>query len=50
MLTALFSAEDVRKVVFSIGDLKTSGPDGLHAIFYKKFWHLIGNDITAAVL
>jgi hypothetical protein len=50
MLTAQFSAEDVRKAVFSIGDLKAPGPDGLHALFYKKFWHLVGEDITAAVL
>jgi hypothetical protein len=49
-LIAQYTAEDVKKVVFSIGDLKAQGPDGLHALFYKKFWHLVGNDITEAVL
>jgi hypothetical protein len=49
-LISPFTAEDVKKAVFSIGDLKAPGPDGLHALFYKKFWHLVGNDITAAVL
>jgi hypothetical protein len=44
-LIAPFTAEDVKKAVFQIGDLKAPGPDGLHAIFYKKFWHLVGNDI-----
>jgi hypothetical protein len=49
-LIAQYTAEDVKKVVFSIGDLKAQGPDGLHALFYKKFLHLVGNDITEAVL
>jgi hypothetical protein len=49
-LIAPFTAEDVKKAVFQIGDLKAPGPDGLHAIFYKKFWNLVGDDITAAVL
>jgi hypothetical protein len=39
-LMATFSAEDVKKAAFSIGDFKAPGPDGLHAIFYKKFWGL----------
>jgi hypothetical protein len=49
-LIAPFTTEDVKKAVFSIGDLKAPGPDGLHALFYKKFWHLVGLDITQAVL
>jgi hypothetical protein len=49
-LLAPFSAEDVKKVAFSIGDLKAPGPDGIHAIFYKRFWSLCGEDITNEVL
>jgi hypothetical protein len=49
-LTAPFSAEDVRKVAFSIGDYKAPGPNGLHAVFYKKLWRLCGDDITSEVL
>jgi hypothetical protein len=49
-LTAPFSAEDVRKAAFSIGDYKAPGHDGLHAVFYKKFWGLCGDDITAEIL
>jgi hypothetical protein len=45
-----FSAEEVRKAAFSIGDFKAPGPDGLHAVFYKKFWNLVGDEITQEVL
>ena len=36
-LLAPYMAEDVRKALFDIGDLKALGPVGLHAIFYKRF-------------
>ena len=32
---------------------KSPGPDGMHALFYKKkkkFWHIVGSDITQAFL
>jgi hypothetical protein len=35
-LIAPFTGEDVKNAAFSIGDLKAPGPDGLHALFYKK--------------
>jgi hypothetical protein len=49
-LLAPFTAEDVKKAAFSIGDFKAPGPDGLHAIFYKKFWDMCGADITSEIL
>jgi hypothetical protein len=33
-----FSAEQVKKALFSIGDMKAPGADGLHVIFLKKCW------------
>jgi hypothetical protein len=36
LLTAPFTGEEVKKALFQIGDLKAPGPDGMHAIFYKK--------------
>ena len=49
-LMAPYTEEEVRKALFSIGDLKAPGPEGLHAIFYKKFWHLLVGDPTKEVL
>jgi hypothetical protein len=45
-LLAPFSAVEVKKALFDIGDLKAPGHDGLHAIFYKRFWHLLGDDLV----
>jgi hypothetical protein len=36
-LIAPYTAEDVKKAVHSIGDLKAPRPDGLHTLFYKRF-------------
>lgn len=32
-----FTADEVRKALDGIGDLKVPGPDGMPAVFYKKF-------------
>jgi hypothetical protein len=45
-----FLTKDVRKAAFSIGDYKAPGPDGLHAVFYKKNWNICGEEITQEVL
>jgi hypothetical protein len=49
-LLAPFSPEDVKNAVFSIGDYKAPGPDGLHAIFYNFFWIICGEEVTHEVL
>ena len=49
-LLAPYMAEEVRKALFDIGDLKAPGPDELHAIFYKRFWSMLGDDLTEEVL
>ena len=36
LLISDFTRDDVRKALFQIGDMKAPGPDGLHAIFFKR--------------
>jgi hypothetical protein len=45
-----FSAVEVRKALDSIGDLKAPGPDGTLSLFYKKFWDIVGEQVTSEVL
>ena len=45
-----FSAEDIKKAVFDIGEDKAPGPDGYSSGFYKKAWPVVGQEITKAVL
>jgi hypothetical protein len=45
-----FTPDEIKLAVDSIGDLKAPGPDGLPAIFFKKFWDVIGDKLTLEVL
>ena len=46
----LFAADYVKKALFSIGDMKALGSDGLHALFFKKYWNILGGELTLEVL
>jgi hypothetical protein len=41
-----FSNQEVLEALESIGDLKAPGLDGMHSIFYKKFWAVVGEKVT----
>nr|GEX78797.1 hypothetical protein [Tanacetum cinerariifolium] len=41
--------EEVKAAMFNIDDNKAPGPDGFTAKFYKKDWHVVGNDVCEAV-
>jgi 23S rRNA U2552 (ribose-2'-O)-methylase RlmE/FtsJ len=49
-LLAPFTAEEVEKALFQIGDFKAPGLDGLHVVFYKRYWPMLGDDLTKEVL
>jgi hypothetical protein len=45
-----FTREEVRRALFQMSPSKASGPDGMTALFFQKFWHIVGMDVTNAVL
>ena len=49
-LCTQYTEEEVKEALFNIGDLKAPGPDGMSAVFFKRFWHLVGNTITEEIL
>jgi hypothetical protein len=44
-LTALYTEEEVKKVVFQMEHNKAPGPDGFPAEFYQNFWEVIKSDL-----
>ena len=50
MLSRPFSNEEVKIELFQMGPTKASRPDGINALFYKNFWHIVDNEVTNAVL
>lgn len=50
ILSSEFSADEVKTTLFQIGPTKAPTPDGMNALFYQKFWHIVGNDVNNAVL
>jgi hypothetical protein len=45
-----FTSEEVVEALNGIGDLKAPGLDGMHSVFYKKFWEVVGEKVTEEVL
>ena len=50
ILCSEYSEEEVKNALDSIGDLKAPGPDGMPAVFFKKFWSIVGDQVTKEVL
>ena len=49
-LSREFSADEIKAALFQMRPTKATGPDSMNALFYKNFWHIVGNDVTATVL
>ncbi|XP_021835103.2 uncharacterized protein [Spinacia oleracea] len=50
ILNAPYTADEVKKALFSIQGIKAPGPDGFGSYFYKDAWHIVGDEVIAAIL
>ena len=44
-----FTDEEIWTALDNIGDLKAPGADGYPAIFFKRFWHVVGDRVKQEV-
>ena len=42
--------EEINEALATMGDLKAPGPDGMPAVFYKRFWALVVGKVLEEVL
>lgn len=40
----------MRDALFQMPPTKAPGPNGMSAIFFQTYWHIVGNDFTLAFL
>ena len=50
VLSSEFIVEEVKVALFQMGSTKAPGPDGMNALFYQNFWHVVGDNVVLAVL
>lgn len=44
-----FTKDEIYAALKQMHPCKAPGPDGMHAIFYQRFWHILGDEVTSFV-
>lgn len=50
ILNSIYTEKEVHDTIKSLKSNSAPGPDGISALFYQKYWDIIGNDILDFVL
>lgn len=50
ILNEPFSTIEIKEALFQMNPPKAPGPDGFTALFFQKFWHIVGHVITQKIL
>jgi len=50
ILQTPFTNHDVLTALKGMQPLKAPGPDGFHALFFSRSWHIVGEDVCSTVL
>ena len=45
-----YTHDEVRQALFQMHPSKSPRPDGMSPFFFQKFWHIVGPNVTQAVL
>lgn len=45
-----FTKEDIWLAVKSMAPLKAPGPDGFSAVFFQRYWHIVGDEVASFCL
>ena len=46
----ILSAKEIKEVIFDMQNLKAPGSDGFPPLFYKQYWHVVGQKVINVVL
>ena len=49
-LSRAFSSDEVAAALKQIHPSKSPGPDGMFALFFQKYWNIVGANVTNMVL
>lgn len=44
-LTSPITKKEITAALHSMKPYKSPGPDGFHCIFFKQYWHIVGDDV-----